>query len=70
MSEFLTDQEQNLGRGGHWTKGASVIRGGHQIDKFILKMIKKKERNKGARSVLGEGCPLQPHWFVPSLNCF
>jgi len=26
---LLTDQEQNLGRGGHWTKGADVTRGGH-----------------------------------------
>ena len=34
-----------LGKGAHWTKGAKVTRGGHQIDKFILKRLKERKEN-------------------------
>ena len=46
MSESLTDQEKNLRRGGHCTKGANVTQDGHQINKFILKEIKKEKRTE------------------------
>ena len=44
MSESLTDQEQNLGLGSDWTKSPNVTRSGRQINKFILKKIKIKEK--------------------------
>ena len=31
MSESQADKEQNLGKRGHWTKGANMTRDGHQI---------------------------------------
>ena len=46
MFKSLRDQEQNFGLWGHWTKGANVTQGGHQIEKFILKKIKKEKRTE------------------------
>jgi len=70
MSKSLIDQEKNLGRGGHWTKGANVTRDGHQIEKFILDKIKKKNGIGVPKVSWGKDRPLRTRGSVPGVKCF